>query len=74
MATWNSWIYPTASLITGTTKIQEADNKLQAGQADIETWTNGTGAYTGVGLNDYTNAFLLETFTSFTEDTVVVEW
>ena len=74
MATWNAWTYPTDSLIYGTTKIKDADNKLQAGQADIEIWTNSTGVYVGGGLKTYVDAYLTENISTITEDTVVVEW
>ena len=74
MATYNDWTYPPAYNITGNTKINQADNNLQAGIDDMEAWTNGTGTYVGVGLSDYIDADLAERFSTFTEDTVAVEW
>lgn len=74
MATWFPWTYPSAQLITGTTKINEADNKLQAGQADIEDWVNGTDSYVGAGLTDFVQDYLDDYFTSYSDNTVAVEW
>ena len=40
-----NWVYPVAQEITGTTKIKEADNKIQAAMDDLNDWANNTGAY-----------------------------
>lgn len=40
-----NWVYPVAQEITGTTKIKEADNKIQAAMDDLSDWANNTGAY-----------------------------
>ena len=42
-----SWIYPVENSITGATKINQADNKIQASMDDLEDWINGTGVYAG---------------------------
>ena len=74
MATYNDWTYPVAYSITGNTQIAQADNNIQAGLNDAEAWFNGTDSYVGIGLKDYINADLAERFSTFTEDTVAVEW
>ena len=74
MATYQNWTYPTAYTITGTTKIQEADNFLQAGVNDMEDWVNNSGTWTGSSLKTYIDASLTEWYASFTENTVAVEW
>lgn len=74
MATWSDWVYPEQYKIIGTTKIKDADNYIQAGQNDIQYWVNGTGDYTDTGLKVYVNDSLTELFSSFVEDTVIVEW
>ena len=74
MATWNNWTYPTTSIITGTTKINEADNKLQAGQNDIQYWMNGTGDYSGAGFKKWVDDYIVEMVASYSDDTVAVEW
>lgn len=40
-----NWVYPVAQEITGTTKIKEADNKIQAAMDDLNDWANNTGTY-----------------------------
>ena len=40
-----NWVYPVAQEITGTTKIKEADNKIQIAMNDLNDWANNTGAY-----------------------------
>ena len=85
MATYNIWTYPVAQAITGTTKIAEADNKIQAGIDTLEAWVNGTGDYVGTGLEDYITEFSTELqtgvdadlatwLTTFSEDQIDVEW
>jgi len=74
MATYNDWTYPAAYNITGNTKIKDADDNLQAGIDNLEAWANGTGDYTGIGLSDFIEDDLADKFSTFTEDTVAVEW
>lgn len=40
-----NWVYPVAQELTGTTKIKEADNKIQIAMDDLNDWANNTGAY-----------------------------
>lgn len=74
MATYQTWTYPTAYAITGTTKIKDADNNIQAGLNDLENWANDAGTYTGSSLKTYVDAAIAEWYTSWTEDTGIVEW
>lgn len=46
----NNWVYPEDNKITGSTKISDADNKIQAGLNDLVDWANGTGNYVGTGF------------------------
>jgi len=45
-----AWEYPIDQKITGSTKISEADNKIQAGLDDLTKWLNGTDNYAGTGF------------------------
>ena len=46
----NNWVYPEDNRIQGSTKISDADNKIQAGLDDLVDWANGTGDYVGTGF------------------------
>lgn len=74
MATYNTWTYPSAYAITGTTRIKDADNNIQAGLDDLENWANDTGTYSGAGFKTYADAAMAEWWASFTESTTITEW
>lgn len=68
------WTYPTDSIISGATKIKDADNKLQAAMTDFNNWVNGTGTHVGVGFKDDAYTYIDGLFQTFSENTVDVEW
>lgn len=69
-----SWVYPVANAITGTTKIKEADNKIQAGLDDLQAWINNEAPYVGSGLQTDVTDTITVLFASFVDNTVATEW
>ena len=44
------WSVKSENLISNTTKIKDADNKIQATIDDLNHWVNGTNGYEATGL------------------------
>lgn len=82
------WSLNPANDILNTTKIKDADNKLQATMIDLEAYVASTGAYTTTGISQAITEFLVDNQATFdalqvtwqsqlqsiVDDTVVVEW
>lgn len=72
-----NWSIPTENQITNTTKIKDADNKLQSNLDDLANWVNSTSGYTDTGLKQEVNTFLADAQSSLeaiVEDTIDTEW
>jgi hypothetical protein len=54
------WVISQANEITNTTKIKDADNKLQASMTDLSYWINSTNGYETNGVKQEVNALVLD--------------
>jgi hypothetical protein len=62
-----NWEIDESTLITNTTKIKDADNKLQANMDDLVKWVNSTDEYSTTGLKVDVETFLSDNATFFTD-------
>lgn len=64
------WVIPPAEVITGQTKIKDADNKFMNMVTDLSEWANSTGSWVGQGLRTE----MEDRVDTYLSDTSIVEW
>lgn len=69
-----AWVYPLSSVLSDSTRVKLADNKIQAAMDDLVKYVNGTDEYEGAGLAQEGIDYLYAEISQIVEDTLVIEW
>lgn len=68
-----NWEVKTENLLTNTTKLKDADNKIQASIDSLAEWVNSTGEYTTNGLKTEVQQFLSDNANFFSDNQTIFD-